>query len=378
MTMVNREEYLDQLKTLVNIESGSHYPEGITKVADELASWYEKLGWHIKRHDLGPETGPLLEISNRQTDHYDVMFVGHMDTVFPNGTVVARPFSMDEKNAYGPGVGDMKNGDVAMYQVAAHLKPEALDKLSICMAYNPDEEIGSVYSKAKLDEIGKRADQIYVMESCGSGNKHCFARKGSLGYVFQFHGQAGHAGFMFEIECASAIHEMGDWIVKLMALASREEDTTVNVGVVKGGTVTNVVPDFAELGVEMRFKKESEKERIERAVEEMLNGPRLVPGVTVEVVKHRATHPWTKTPQSLEHIANMERIAGELGIDFCHKDRGGLSDANHLSVVCPCVSDGMGPHGALDHSEKEYSIIDTIEPCVRLLVATLEDLASKK
>ena len=149
----------------------------------------------------------------------------------------------------------MKNGDVAMLQVAKHLSPETLEKLNICMAYNPDEEIGSIYSREKLDEIGRRSDFVYVMESCGEHNRHCFARKGRMSYVLRFHGQAAHAGFMFERENASAVLEMGHYIVKLMGLASREEDTTVNAGVAKGGIAANVVADSAELWVEMRFKR---------------------------------------------------------------------------------------------------------------------------
>ena len=270
---VDRGEYLEQLKTLVNIESGSYDPEGINRVADQLETWYRDLGWHIQRHHLDDRTGDLLEISNRPADHYDVMFVGHMDTVFPRGTLAHWPFSTDGVNAYGPGVGDMKNGDVAMYQVAAHLSKRALEKLNICMAYNPDEEIGSIYSKEKLDEIGRKSDYVYVMESAsGNGGRHCFARKGMMRYVIRFHGQAAHAGFMFERENASAVLEMGHYIVKLMGLASREEDTTVNVGVAKGGTATNVVADSAEIWVVMRFKKESERERLAGEVDKLLHG----------------------------------------------------------------------------------------------------------
>ena len=376
---VDRGEYLEQLKTLVNIESGSYDPEGINRVADQLETWYRDLGWHIQRHHLDDRTGDLLEISNRPADHYDVMFVGHMDTVFPDGTVAQRPFSMDEVNAYGPGVGDMKNGDVAMYQVATHLSPEAMEKLNICMAYNPDEEIGSIYSKEKLDEIGRKSDYVYVMESAsGNGGRHCFARKGMMRYVIRFHGQAAHAGFMFERENASAVLEMGHYIVKLMGLASREEDTTVNVGVAKGGTATNVVADFAEIWVEMRFKKESERERLTKEIDQLLNGEPFVPGVRVEVASHTSMTAWTKTPEALAHIAHMEEIAKKLGLEFEQKDRGGLSDANHLSTTGAICSDGMGPHGALDHSEKEYSIIDTIQPCVQLLCAVLEDLSQSK
>lgn len=378
MPMVNREEYLEQLKTLVNIESGSYNPAGINRVADELERWYRELGWHIQRHDLGPETGNLLEISNHPADHYDVMFVGHMDTVFPDGTVAKRSFSMDDVNAYGPGVGDMKNGDVAMYQVATHLSAQALKNLNICMAYSPDEEIGSIYSREKLDEIGRRADYVYVMESAGTNGSHCFARKGRMSYVIRFYGQAAHAGYMFERDCASAVLEMGHYIVRLMALASKEEDTTVNVGIANGGTATNVVADFAEIQVEMRFKKKSEHQRLIQEIDKLLHGEPFVPGVRVELAHKESIPSWSKTPAMLDHIAHMEQIAQSLGLTFVEKDRGGLSDANHLAACGPICSDGMGPHGALDHSEKEFSIIDTIEPCVQLLCAVLEDLSNQR
>ncbi len=378
MKFVDEAEYIEQLKTLVNIESGSRYPEGLNRVADELEKWYLDIGWHVKRHDLGPETGNMLEISNRPADHYDVMFVGHMDTVFPNGTVAKRPFSMKDGIAYGPGVSDMKNGDVAMYQVATHLSPEALDKLTICMAYNPDEEIGSVYSREALDEIGRRSDYVYVMESSSINFRHCFARKGMLRYELAFHGQAAHSGFMFELDHASAVLEMGHYIVKLMGLASREADTTVNVGVASGGIATNVVAEYASLSVESRFKSPEERARIMREVEAMVNGEPFTPGVRTEIVSCHGAEPWPHTPEGDAHVAHLESLAKELGIPFNQKDRGGLSDGNHLAACGTICSDGMGPHGALDHSDKEHTIIESIHGCVALLCSALESLSKTK
>ena len=110
----------------------------------------------------------------------------------------------------------------------------------------------------------------------------------------------------------------------------------------------------------------------------LLQGDPFVPGVTVEVVQHESMTAWTKTPATVEHIARLESTAQKLGIEFEQKDRGGLSDANHLSQCGGVCSDGMGPHGALDHSEKEFSIIDTIQPCVQLLCAVLEELADQR
>ena len=372
--------YLKQLETLVNIDSGSRNTAGVNKVADEIESWYRGIGWHVINHGVGPEAGRLMEICNRPADHYDVMFVGHMDTVFPDGTAAQRPFHMDEENVYGPGVGDMKNGDTAMFHVALNTDPAVLDKLNICMLYNPDEEIGSRYSREKMDEIGKKADYIIVMESAGNkGTRHCFARKGSMGYELEFHGQAAHAGFMFSVENASAILEMGHYIVELMGLASREEDTTVNVGVVSGGTANNVVADFAKLSVEMRFKKESERIRLEQAVDKMVNGEPFVKGVRTEVVKHRSSPPMMKSEKTAAFVKRLQAMADELQIHFEEKDRGGLSDANHLSRCGDAVIlDGMGPHGALDHSEKEYGYYPSAVDCVRLLCRMLEEISKDK
>ncbi len=375
---MNLELYLKQLEELVNIDSGSRNPAGIALVADKLTGWYEGLGWHVERIPLGEETGPVLLITNRPSQHYDVMFVGHMDTVFPDGTARKRPFRIDGDYYYGPGVGDMKNGDVAMYHVAANLPQEVCDRLSIAMVYNPDEEIGSVYSREVLDQIGSRADYIFVMESAGQmGTRHCFARKGSLGYEIEFHGIAAHSGFMFEVENASAILEMAHYIVALMNMASRKEDTTVNVGIASGGTAGNVVADYARLSVEMRFKKDSERLRLKQQVDALVTGEPFVRGVRTEIVRSRESMPFVKTAAAARFVERMKGLADELGIGFQEKDRGGLSDANHLSRCgSAIVLDGMGPHGANDHSEKENGYIGSVEPCVRLLVRVLEDLAN--
>ena len=372
--------YLKQLEELVNIDSGSRNAAGITKVAQKLSGWYRDLGWNVETIPLGEETGPVLLITNRPSDHYDAMFIGHMDTVFPDGTAAKRPFRIEGENYYGPGVGDMKNGDTAMYHIAANLPREVLDKLSIAMVYNPDEEIGSVYSRETTDAIGRKADHIFVMESAGQkGTRHCFARKGSLSYELEFHGQAAHAGFMFEVENASAVLEMAHYIVALMGLACREKDTTVNVGIAQGGTAKNVVADFAKISVDMRFKLDEERIRLKEAVHKLTEGEPFVKGVKIVIAEERESRPLVKTEKTAEFVERMKGLAEELGILFQEKDRGGLSDANHLAQCGDAVVlDGMGPHGANDHSEKEYGYIGSVEPCVRLLVRVLQDLAERK
>lgn len=377
---MDRNLYLKQLEELVNIDSGSYNAAGINRVADRLEAWYRELGWNVESVFVGEETGRVLVVTNHPADHYDVMYVGHMDTVFPDGTAEARPFRTDEENYYGPGVGDMKNGDVAMVHIAANLPKDVCDRLNIVMVHNPDEEIGSVYSRKVLDAIAAKSDYIFVMESSGhDGVRHCFARKGSLCYDLEFFGKAAHAGFMFEREHASAVLEMGHYIVTLMGLASREEDTTVNVGVAGGGTARNVVADYAKLSVEMRFKKLSEYDRLKKKVHEIVNGEPFVPGVKTVIAKEREMAPLVKTEKTLAYMKRMMTVAENLEIPFEEKDRGGLSDANHLAMASDAVVvDGMGPHGAMDHSDKEYGCVSSVEPCVRLHVGLLEELAVKK
>ncbi|MBR0138548.1 MAG: M20 family metallopeptidase [Erysipelotrichaceae bacterium] len=373
---MNIERYLNELEQLVNIDCGSHNPEGITKVADKLENWYREIGWHIERHDLGPKTGPLLVISNHPNcDHYDFMLIGHMDTVFPNGTVEKRPFKKDGNIITGPGCEDMKNGDLAMLEVARTLNKEALDKLNICMCYNPDEEISSVYSKKLLDEIGSRTKVIFVMESAQEdGISHCIGRKGRLLYDIRVTGKAGHAGYIYKTDSANAIEAISHLIIEIQKLGSEERETTVNVGVVNGGTAVNVVPAEAALRVEMRFSKPEEQKRIEDSVDRMINTV-FVPGTKAEVVSKAFSPSWSQTEEGLKFIDHVAEIAEKNDLPFKTHVRGGLSDANHLSSVCDIIMDGMGPFGKNAHSDDELTTVDSFEPCVKLLCCILEDAA---
>lgn len=371
-------EYLEKLEEIVNIDSGSYNPQGIYEVAARIAKWFEDIGWYVIRHNISSETGPVLEIYNRDPSDYDVTFVGHMDTVFPEGESKRRPFKVVGDKAMGPGASDMKNGLTAMYLIAAKLPQAVQDKLSICMLFTPDEEIGSIYTKDLQDVIARKSRCIFVMESASENQTHCFARKGASRFALDFYGKAAHSGFMFERENASAIYEMANYILKLMNLASREKDTTVNVGMVEGGTALNVVPDYASLKVEIRYKFASEKQRIEEAVEELLKSGGIIDGVKVEQVNKESTPPWERGESTEKFIDYLRAIANSKGIDFNERDRGGLSDANHLAQHCEFVADGMGPRGDLDHSKDEYTSVSDIDVCLDFFLALLEDLANKK
>lgn len=368
-------DYLRKLELLVDTDSGSGDAEGVGEVARRLAQWYREAGWHTTAVKLDEACGPLLIVENHPgAAHYDAMFVGHMDTVFPRGTAQRRPFSRRGDRCYGPGVEDMKSGDAAMLAIAAGISRKATEKLNILMCHNPDEEIGSIYSAAKMDEYGAKADRIFVMESAQKGYAHCFQRKGRTDVTVRFHGIAGHAGFVFQVRTASAVSAMAQFITALDQLADRGKETSVNVGLVTGGTAVNVVADEAELSAEIRYWTDAEQQRIEQAVKRLAAHPG-VDGVSAEITRWRVQPAWDQTPQGLAYIEQVKAKAAELGIAFDSRRRGGLSDANHLCRVCPVILDGMGPVGEFGHSEKETLYLDTVDDCVRLHIALLEELA---
>ena len=155
---VNVEQFLQELEILVNMDSGQGNPEGITAVGKWLADRLVAKGWIADYVDVGAETGRCTVVKNREADHYDVMLVGHVDTVFPTGETAKRPFCRDETRAYGLGVIDMKQGDLAIVHVLEQLPAEVNEKLNILVIFNPDEEIGSKYSRKLIDDYARITD----------------------------------------------------------------------------------------------------------------------------------------------------------------------------------------------------------------------------
>lgn len=369
-------EFLDKLEEIVNIDSGSRSPAGITAVADVIAGWFTDLGWQVTRHHVGDETGPLLQITNKGTDKYDVALLGHMDTVFNDGTVAERPFRVEGDTAYGPGVADMKNGLVAMYFAARELSKDPENSPAVCMLFNPDEEIGARYSKHKMIEIVAGSPLLYVLEGSGThGSTHCHARKSITGFNAIFHGQSAHAGNMLDRSGASAILEAARWTETICGWVDREKQITANVGIIQGGLAANVVPDYARIRAEFRTVTMEDQQRLMEKVEHMAANP-MTPGVTVELEDVGGRPPLNPSEATLAEIERAAKVAASVGQEFKVKARGGVSDANTICAALPHIAclDGMGPAGSNAHSPEEYLEINSCLPCVELLVALLLDL----
>ena len=376
MMQVNVEQFLQELEILVNMDSGQGNPDGITAVGKWLADRLVAKGWIADYVDVGAETGRCTVVKNREADHYDVMLVGHVDTVFPTGETAKRPFRRDETRAYGLGVIDMKQGDLAIVHVLEQLPKEVTDKLNILVIFNPDEEIGSKYSRKLIDEYAKISDYAFIFEAASTDGSHTIQRKGMCKCTVEFHGQAGHAGYMFNGGMISAINELLYWGTQINTLLSKERDTSVNVGVIQGGVKTNVVPDYAMMAFEARYDYPEELDKV-KAMLEQLKAHAAEAGVGVDV-KLGSSAAMMPTEKTHAYIKRVTALAAANGIDFYTKKRGGLSDANHICAQGPICVDGLGPTGDCDHSDKEYLEISSIEPNLKLVYLMLCDLADMK
>lgn len=368
------ETYLKELEALVNIDSGYGAPDGATQVGLLLAEPLVERGWLLERYRTLQEYGEVIVLKNRQAEHYDLLMVGHTDTVFPAGEALRRSFTRDEKRAYGVGVIDMKQGCLGMTHILKDLPQTVLDKLNIAVVFNPDEETGSPASKEIIDEIACRSDHALVFEA---GSTYCIQRKGMMRLHVAFHGKAGHAGYAFENGGINAVNEMAYWICELTKYHNAETSTTINAGVAKGGQAANIIPDFAELELDIRYETMEEMQKIEAVLEQLIAHAKAQNVVVVEK-KRTKTPPMEPNEKTYVFCELAKEVSTELGQSFVTQKRGGVSDANHISA-CGCATiDGVGPTGDLDHSEGEYLDLSTIEPHIDFAYGLLCKLAERK
>jgi len=364
------EQFLVDLETIVNIDSGSGYVPGLEAVAAFFQERFQKIGWMTTNHSFDDGKVPCLEVTNRQISGndsaFDLLFIGHMDTVFGKGTAVARPFSKDEKRAYGPGICDMKGGLMTMLHVAEILQQTGVaDDIAIAMAFNSDEEIGSRGSRSWYESLATKSRCVFVFEPWRATGDRILHRKGGGNFDVICHGKAAHAGAAPE-DGANAVIELAHQILAVKELARIDSGTTVNVTVISGGTADNVIPDYAKASVDVRMADANEGQRIEDGFQALGRNVHT-PGVRVEVcggINRPPMAPSEKTTQLWEQIAG---VGESIGLEMTLTTTGGCSDGNYTAAMGIPTIDAMGVRGGDVHSEDEYIELDSIVPNIHLM-----------
>jgi glutamate carboxypeptidase len=374
----HREGFVAALRAMVDVDCGSYSPAGVNRIADLCEERFRAHGWAVERrpHVPGegePQLGDLVIGTLRGSGGPRVLLVGHMDTVFDDGTAAERPFRIEGSIARGPGVSDMKGGLLTGFFATQVLQEAAFDAFGhITYVCNPDEEIGSPYSGPVIRELAPQHDAAFVLEGARANGDIVSARKGITDYTITLQGRAAHAGVEPE-KGLNALLEAAHKIIELQALNGRWPSVTVNVGVARGGTRTNVVPERCVLQVDLRS---SELETLEAAEAEIdrICASSVVPGVTIDVDRNG----WHRPMEKKEGGARLARIAidlaGELGFSLMDAATGGASDANTTSAAGTPTIDGLGPIGGDDHAPAEWVDLDSVVPRIALLAGIITRL----
>ncbi len=367
--------YLADLERLVNTDCGSYSKAGVDAVGQWTAEFLERMGAKVEQraHDTLGETvvgtfegagaGPRL------------LLIGHLDTVFDEGTAAERPFRIEGGRAYGPGVTDMKSGLLAgLYAIqAVRGTLGGLPFERLVFVANPDEEIGSPSSSPHIRALTANADACLVLECARANGDIVSARKGILDLRLTVHGRAAHAGVEPE-KGRNAIVEAARLVAALQALNGRWPEVTVNPGVISGGTRPNVVPERCTLEVDVRAVARADLEAAEAAIRE-LAASTTVPDTRVDAEQMGRHWPMEKLERSGRLVEHVQAVAKRLGFEVRDTLTGGASDANTTAGLGVPTIDGLGPIGGNDHSPAEYLEVDSIVPRTTLLAGLLVAIA---
>lgn len=368
--------FLSDLAALVNVDCGTHNKAGVDRVGEWIGARCAVWEWQVERFPL-TEQGDCWLARLRGDGAGRILLMGHLDTVYPDGTAAARPMRFDGPQIIGPGVCDMKGGLlVGMYALRALQTVGFRDFAEIAFFFNSDEEIGSPGSRPLYEPIARGMDAALVLESARANGDIVSARKGSGEFTLRVTGKAAHAGVEPE-KGVSAVVELAHQILYLQGLNGLAPGVTVNPDVIGGGTVSNVIPAEAWVIVDVRATDPAGAAAITDVLMDLPSRTTL-PGARVDVSGQISYPPMARTP-AVRLLAELAREAArEVGFDVNDVATGGASDANVLASLGLPVLDGLGPIGGRDHSPEEYIEADSFAPRAALVAGLIRRILTEK
>lgn len=368
--------FRSDLAALVNIDCGTHNKAGVDRVGEWIGARCAAWDWAVERFPL-TEHGNCWMARLHGDGDGRILLMGHLDTVYPDGTASAHPMRFEGPKIIGPGVCDMKGGLlVGIYALRSLQLANFRDFAEIAFFFNSDEEIGSPASRSLYEPIARGRDAALVLESARANGDIVSARKGSGEFTLRVKGKAAHAGVEPD-KGVNAVVELAHQIIALQNLNGFAPGVTVNPGVIAGGTVSNVIPAEAWVIVDVRATDPAGAEAITNALTR-LSAQTTLPGTRVEISGHISYPPMARTP-AVRLLAELARdSARELGFEINDVGTGGASDANVLASLGLPVLDGLGPIGGLDHSPDEYIEEESFSPRAAMLAKLIQRILSEK
>jgi glutamate carboxypeptidase len=357
-------------RLLVEAESPSSDKAAVDRCMEIAATACHNAGgkvrWHRQR-----QFGNLLEARfgfSRASAGRPIMLLGHLDTVWPLGTLKQMPFRSRDGRLWGPGVLDMKAGAAMALTALAILKEQNVAARPIILLLNSEEEIGSPVSRPVTERLARECDAIYVLEPAqGPQGAYKTARKGTGDFMVRIKGIAAHAGVDFS-HGHSAVLELARQIEKISDFTEMDRGLTVNPGVIGGGTQANVVAAEAWAHVDFRFLKSADAKKIERKFQTLRP---INQRCGIEVTGGVNRPPMERTQGTAALFARAATLAAELGFDLQEAATGGGSDGNFTSAIGVPTLDGMGAVGEGAHASNESILIAHLAGRTALLTAMM-------
>jgi glutamate carboxypeptidase len=369
-----RDAMVALLRNMVDIDSGSYNKPGIDAVGDVVRRF-------MASHDIPVETV-------RQQKHGDclralapwdgpagnaggnILLMGHRDTVFPDGEVARRPFTIRDGIAYGPGVADMKAGLVMNCFVLAAFAKFGGAPAPLVGLFTGDEEIGSPEGRAVIETEARRARVVFNSEPGRVSGNVVTGRKGGVFMGFRVTGKAAHSGAAFA-EGISAIEELAQKILAIHALTDLGRGITLNVGLVSGGQSVNTVAPWSEGQIDLRYVDPSDRDDVMARIAAIMERS-FVPGTKTEMTVKGEFLPLTQTPTAKRLFELYVRAAADTGFTTDGEFTGGCADSGFTAAMGAATICAVGPVGGMAHSPDEFMRIDSLVPraqaCARAIL----------
>ena len=381
---------IETLGQLVGIESGSRDKEGLDRLAALLGERLAALGAKVEFYepnvkdtyrlrDAPAEIGKAVIARFRGTGTRKIMLLAHMDTVYPHGTLVRRPFRIEGNRAYGPGVADDKSGIAVILHTLNLLKKLGFrDYGLLTVVINGDEEISSPGARDLITRLGAEHEFVFSCEPTEvRRDELALATSGIASANLTVHGKAAHAGMDPE-SGQNALIELAYQMLQTNNLSDPARGIKFNWTIASGGKTRNVIPDLATASADVRVTRVSDFDVIERAFRERIK-KQLIPGTRIEATFERRRPPLEATKASRAVAKKAQAIYQELGRELQIEDigGGGGTDAAFAALSGkPATLENFGLAGSGFHSaESEYQDLDSIEPRLYLLVRLIMDTA---
>ncbi|MHC6225118.1 M20/M25/M40 family metallo-hydrolase [Pseudomonas sp. X10] len=371
-----RSGYLDTLKALVSVDTGTGTQEGLAEVGALLVKRLEALGAKVETSPATPSVGDNIVGTFTGTGSKDFLLMVHYDTVFGPGTVAKRPFRTEGERAYGPGVADAKGG-VAMILHAIKLLQDQEFKgyRTLTVLFNPDEEMGSAGSQKIIAELARKHDYVFSYEPPDK-DAVTVATNGINRVHLEVKGRSSHAGSAPE-DGRNALTELAHQIVQLKDLGDTAKGTTVNWTLAKAGEKANIIPDLATADADMRYSDLSEADRVLADAKRIAQN-RLIPDTETTVTLQKGRPPLARNEGSEQLAKTAQQLYGEIGQKIEPIAMRFGTDAGYAYVpgsAKPAVLETMGIVGAGLHAEDEYIELASVAPRLYLTVAMIRKLS---